>query len=194
MRRIPQQERAERRMQDMLTAAGAVIAERGLDAATMTEIAARAGTSIGALYQYFPNKDALAIALRTEYGTRMDQRWSALAEQARTAAPPDLAARLIDLLTGFISEHPAYLSLFAASIPSGRSDDDRNRLRQRFAELFAHRRKDLAAADALRVAEVLLQIVKSLAPLYMAAKPKERRLLVDEYKTVVTAYLTARVN
>jgi hypothetical protein len=47
---------------------------------------------------------------------------------------------------------------------------------------------------ALRIAEVLLQIVKSLAPLYKDAKPKERRLLVDEYKTVVTAYLTARVN
>jgi hypothetical protein len=52
----------------------------------------------------------------------------------------------------------------------------------------------LAAADALRIAEVLLQFVKSLAPLYMAAKPKERRLLVDEYETVVTAYLTERVS
>jgi hypothetical protein len=47
---------------------------------------------------------------------------------------------------------------------------------------------------ALRIAEVLLQIAKSLAPLYKDAKPKERRLLVDEHETVVTAYLTARVN
>ncbi|CAN7618274.1 TetR/AcrR family transcriptional regulator [Caballeronia sp. LjRoot31] len=194
MRRIPQQERAERRMQDMLAAAGAIIAERGFDAATMTEIATRAGTSIGAVYQYFPNKNVLAVALRTEYGDRMDQRWSALSEQARIAPTPDLAAQLIDLMTGFISEYPAYLPLLAASIPSGRSDDDRHRLRQRFAELFAYRREDLVPADTLRIAEVLLQIVKSLVPLYLAAKPKERRLLVDEYKTVVTAYLTERVS
>ncbi|CAH2782639.1 MAG: hypothetical protein CBARDMAM_1526 [uncultured Caballeronia sp.] len=183
MRRIPQQERAERRMQDMLAAAGAVIAERSFDAATMTEIATRAGTSIGAVYQYFPNKNVLAIALRTEYADRMDQGWSALSEQARIALTPDLAAQLIDLMTGFFSEHPAYLPLLAASIPSRRSDEDRHRLRQRFAELFAYHRRDLAAADALRIAEVLLQIVKSLVPLslYMAAKPKEHRLLVDEY-------------
>ncbi len=105
-----------------------------------------------------------------------------------------LAGRLIDLMTGFIGDHPAYLALSAASTPTNRSDDDRSRLRQRFAELFAHRRTDLAPADALRVAEVLLQIVKGLPPLYMAAKPKERRLLIDEYKTAVTAYLTARLN
>jgi AcrR family transcriptional regulator len=193
MRRIPQQERAEKRMQDMLAAAGAVIAERGLEAATMTEIAARAGASIGAVYQYFPNKDALAIALRTEYGALMDERWSALAEHARAASTADLAARLIDLMTGFIGDHPAYLALSAASTPTNRSDDDRGRLRQRFAELFAHRREDLAPADALRIAEVLLQIVKGLPPLYMAAKPRERRLLIDEYKIAVTAYLDARL-
>jgi AcrR family transcriptional regulator len=194
MRRIPQQERAEKRMQDMLAAAGAVIAERGLEAATMTEIAARAGASIGAVYQYFPNKDALAIALRTEYGALMDERWSALAEHARTASTPDLADRLIDLMTGFIGDHPAYLALSAASTPTHRSDDDRSRLRQRFAELFEHRRDDLTPADALRIAEVLLQIVKSLPPLYMAAKPRERRLLIDEYKVAVTAYLAARLS
>jgi AcrR family transcriptional regulator len=198
MRRIPQQERAEKRMQDMLAAAGAVIAERGLAAATMTEIAARAGVSIGAVYQYFPNKDALAIALRTEYGSLMDERWSALAEHAHTASTPELAGRLIDLMTGFIGDHPAYLALSAASTPTNRSADDRSRLRQRFAELFVHRRSDLTAADALRIAEVLLQIVKGLPPLYMAmsmaAKPKERRLLIDEYKIAVTAYLTARLN
>jgi len=193
MRRIPQQERAEKRMQDMLAAAGAVIAERGLEAATMTEIAARAGASIGAVYQYFPNKDALAIALRTEYGALMDERWSALAEHARAASTADLAARLIDLMTGFIGDHPAYLALSAASTPTNRSDDDRSRLRQRFAELFAHRREDLAPADALRIAEVLLQIVKGLPPLYTAAKPRERRLLIDEYKIAVTAYLDARL-
>ncbi|MDB5788497.1 hypothetical protein [Caballeronia mineralivorans] len=69
-------------------------------------------------------------------------------------------------------------------------------------ERAEHRIQDmLAAAGAViaersfdGIAEVLLQIVKSLAPLYKDAKPKERRLLVDEYKTVVTAYLTARVN
>ena len=50
-----------------------------------------------------------------------------------------------------------------------------------------------AADDAFRVAEVTLQVVKSLNPLYAAAKPKDRKALVDEYRLVVSSYLAARL-
>ena len=48
---------------NLMTAAADVIRERGFDAATMAEIAERAGAKIGSLYRFFPNKDALADAL-----------------------------------------------------------------------------------------------------------------------------------
>src|SRR5262245_30661469 len=53
-------------MERILDAAAMLFAEQGYDAATTEAIAERAGTSIGSVYQFFPNKVAIfnAIALR----------------------------------------------------------------------------------------------------------------------------------
>jgi AcrR family transcriptional regulator len=58
-RRQPTQERSQRRYGAILDAAAQSFAGFGFDATTMEGIAARAGTSIGSLYQFFPNKHAL---------------------------------------------------------------------------------------------------------------------------------------
>lgn len=47
----------------MLIAAERVLAEHGIAALTTNRIAEVAGVSIGSLYQYFPNKEAIAAAL-----------------------------------------------------------------------------------------------------------------------------------
>ena len=74
-RRVPRQERAEQRVAELLDAAASELAEVGYDAATMKAIAIRAGASIGAAYQYFPNKEALVSALRERYAIEMEKRW-----------------------------------------------------------------------------------------------------------------------
>ena len=66
-RRIPIQERGEKRVAGLLEAAAAIFAEVGFEAATMRDIAERAGASIGSLYQFFPNKDVVARAIKTQY-------------------------------------------------------------------------------------------------------------------------------
>ncbi|MDQ2711302.1 MAG: TetR/AcrR family transcriptional regulator, partial [Acidobacteriota bacterium] len=53
-RRVPRQERGERRVAALLEAAAAEIAEMGCEGATMSGIAERAGACIGSLYQFFP--------------------------------------------------------------------------------------------------------------------------------------------
>ncbi|AKQ64582.1 Transcriptional regulator, TetR family [Myxococcus hansupus] len=50
-------------METILTAAARVFAQRGYAGGTTNHIAARAGVSVGSLYEYFPNKDALLVAL-----------------------------------------------------------------------------------------------------------------------------------
>ena len=62
-RRVPVQDRSERRVASLLSHAEAVLAKVGYEATTMTEIAARAKASIGSVYQYFPNKEAITAAL-----------------------------------------------------------------------------------------------------------------------------------
>lgn len=195
-RRVPRQERAARTLDALLEAAADAFAERGFEAATMTQIAQQAGVSIGAAYQYFPNKDALALALRQRYGDEMDARWSALVEAQASSGelpPAQLAERLLDMMVELMDAYPAYLPLLSVSLGFRRDEAARNKLRQRFATLFRRYNAALTADEAYRVAEVMLQVVKSLNLLYASAKPKERKLLVAEYKGVLAAWLAVRL-
>ena len=65
-RRIPMQERGEKRVAGLLEAAAAIFAEVGFEAATMSDIAERAGGSIGSLYQFFPSKDVVVLPFELE--------------------------------------------------------------------------------------------------------------------------------
>lgn len=62
-RKIPQQSRAEATVVAILDAAASILETRGMDGLNTNLVARRAGVSVGTLYQYFPNKDALIVAL-----------------------------------------------------------------------------------------------------------------------------------
>src|ERR1700744_6323015 len=115
-RRIPQQERGERRVAELLQAAASVFAEVGYEAATMTEIAERAGASIGAVYQYFPNKEAVVQALRNQYGNEMREHWTNLAESTEGTSAKHIPHRFVDVMVGFVEEHPAYFAVLDAPV------------------------------------------------------------------------------
>lgn len=62
----------EARRQEILEAARSVFVDKGCDAASMQDISKAAGVSAGNIYRYFPNKDALIVAVceRCEAGHR----------------------------------------------------------------------------------------------------------------------------
>jgi AcrR family transcriptional regulator len=62
-RKLPKQSRSEATVRAILEAAAQVFERQGYAATTTNRIAERAGVSIGSLYQYFPNKDAILVAL-----------------------------------------------------------------------------------------------------------------------------------
>ena len=62
-RKKPAQARARETVEVILTAAAQVFSDLGYGKATTNHIARRAGVSIGSLYQYFPNKDAVLYSL-----------------------------------------------------------------------------------------------------------------------------------
>ncbi len=66
-RRAPVQRRSRARVEKLLEIAAAQIAAHGSDALRMTDIAERAGVSIGSLYQYFPDKAAIIRTLAERY-------------------------------------------------------------------------------------------------------------------------------
>lgn len=69
------------RLLDATAATAATLAERGLDGTTTNHIAEQAGVSIGSLYQYFPDKQALLEALLTRMGQDVSRRFRERAER-----------------------------------------------------------------------------------------------------------------
>ncbi|MBV7535295.1 TetR/AcrR family transcriptional regulator [Duganella sp. sic0402] len=63
VRKAPRQRRSTHTVEALLEAAALVLEEGGLEGFNTNAVAQRAGASIGTLYQYFPNKDALTLAL-----------------------------------------------------------------------------------------------------------------------------------
>jgi AcrR family transcriptional regulator len=194
-RRAPQQERGERRVAQLLNAAASLLAEVGYDAATMTEIADRAKASIGTVYQYFPNKPAIVLALRGQYVAEMEERWTHLNEEAvAEMSAEQIAHRFVELTIGFVDEHPAYFAILDAPVKYKRSPEARNRLRERIAKVFRSKQPALTQEVAFRLANVSLGIIKGMNKLYADASAKERQELVKEYKIALACYLESRLS
>jgi AcrR family transcriptional regulator len=66
-RRIPQQERGHKTIEIILKAAGQEIERAGLTKLTTKRIAEAAGMSVGGLYEYFPNKEAVVHAMASQW-------------------------------------------------------------------------------------------------------------------------------
>lgn len=94
-RKQPKQQRAAETRQRVLDAAAQVFAEHGYAAGTTNRIAERAGVSIGSVYQYFPNKDAVLRAL-------MDAHVDAGARLLTERLSGGLPERLDDVLRLFV--------------------------------------------------------------------------------------------
>ena len=70
-RKRPKQDRSKVTVDAILTAAAHILTEDGYDNANTNRIAKRAGVSVGSLYQYFPNKEAIVTALRDRHVNEM---------------------------------------------------------------------------------------------------------------------------
>ncbi|QJD88764.1 TetR/AcrR family transcriptional regulator [Duganella dendranthematis] len=92
LRKAPRQRRAAYTVDAILEAAALVLEEAGLAGFNTNAVARRAGASIGTLYQYFPSKDALTLALL------MREEAKAHAAAAAAAALPSWR----EALTAFI--------------------------------------------------------------------------------------------
>lgn len=119
MRHHPQQERGQRRVEQILSAAAEVFGETGFETATTNAIAQRAQTSIGSLYQFFPNKEAIIDALSDRYAAELV---AALAKHEQIEMDCDEhLAQAVDTIAAFYIENPGFRALFFGAFASGYS-------------------------------------------------------------------------
>ncbi|ATQ40974.1 TetR/AcrR family transcriptional regulator [Caulobacter mirabilis] len=94
--RKPVQQRSRERLERIVTAAADLIAADGSDQLKMSEVAARAGVSIGSLYQYFPDKASILRTLAERYGA--EGRRCIADALAPVRDPESLRAAYLDLV------------------------------------------------------------------------------------------------
>ncbi|SDE69966.1 TetR/AcrR family transcriptional regulator [Terriglobus roseus] len=78
------QRKSEETRRRILDAALEVFSERGFEAATMREVAAKAGMAVGAAYYYFPSKDAIVLAFYEEAQQEMRTALEAALARSRS--------------------------------------------------------------------------------------------------------------
>jgi AcrR family transcriptional regulator len=159
----------------------------------MCSIATRAGASIGSLYQFFPNKVAIAQALRGHYCDEFEQMWAPLVTEAKHLSWEELVVRLVDLTVLFVERHPAFLALLDAPASTHAPAAVRERFQQLVATMLLARRPRTSPEKALRLATMTLQMIKAMNFLYRDLSPQERRTYVREFKILLQQYLKCRI-
>lgn len=189
VRRYPQQGRSTRRVGTFLEAAEALFAEVGFEAATMTAIAERSGSSIGALYSYFPDKKSIALALLDSYAAQIEEHWRPLFDKIVSLSAENFSERFIDRFLDFVAGHPAYLQLQAAPIRLRRSAAAKRAFRASLIKALSLRVPSMSQQRSELCANVVLQIVRGMMQMYNDAELSYRAMVSKEFKTVLSAYL-----
>ncbi|MFD6886100.1 TetR/AcrR family transcriptional regulator [Streptomyces sp. NPDC059957] len=193
------QARGERRIAQLLAAAAGVFCRTGYAAASTNAIAREAGVSPGTLYQFFPNKEAIAV----ELGGHLLQH--AHEAHGRAFLPenldrplPELLDAVLDPVIAFNCENPAFWALMHGSgIPGIAQEHDElhaGMLTRVEGLLRACVTPDASGAPATEaelthVAHMVLGIVQTSLELILASEGAERAAYVAQLKTVLFRYL-----
>ncbi|WP_232131937.1 TetR/AcrR family transcriptional regulator [Luteimonas sp. BDR2-5] len=179
-------------MQQLLAAAAEVIAEVGVDNATTNAVAARANTSVGVLYKFFPNKQALVEALAERYVGSIDEVLLRQEQEGISSWPlPEAIDWVVRAIVLIHEQNPAFQHVYRAVRGSSQGGsvallDQPKRvidrlLAQRTPTAPAHLR-ELHATTAVEAAHALVVCAVSLPA-------RERARLTEQTVLLLTRYL-----
>lgn len=190
--RTPQRKRGRERVAALLKAGAEVFSEKGYETATMTEIAARAGASIGSLYQFFPTKELLAKAMHEAYLADLSAMLGGLQERTKGQGVAQLADRLFDEFMVFLAERPAFGAL------AERRDIDKEQkrktgaaMRQQIAELLLAASPPFPEVRCEAVAALVLQLMKAAVALRSEEEEGLRQDIQSELRQMLKGHLSA---
>lgn len=101
-RKAPRQKRSQNTMDVILQATGELICARGLDGFGTNQIADRAGVSIGSLYQYFPDKEAILACMIRDMRREMLHDFSKALDDTKDQS---MLAAIDELVTAALRHH-----------------------------------------------------------------------------------------
>ncbi|WP_030748407.1 TetR/AcrR family transcriptional regulator [Streptomyces sp. NRRL F-5135] len=188
------QARGERRIAQILDAAATVFSTAGYTGASTNAIAREAGISPGTLYQFFPNKEAIAV----ELGDQLLRRWRATYGRALTPAHlelplEELLEAVLDPLIRFNHENPAFGVLMHGPDVPGKIAMDHADLHSSLVPqvegILSGYLSEASPAEVSRIARLAFATFKAGLDLTLSVEPDERDAYITELKTLLFRYL-----
>jgi AcrR family transcriptional regulator len=188
------QARGERRIAQLLEAAATVFCSTGYTAASTNAIAREAGVSPGTLYQFFPNKEAIAIELGDRLMHEMrDTYGEALAPIDPSTTLEAAVGAAVDRFISFNCDHPVFFALMHGPDIPGRIAEEHDALHvtllARIEELLSSLLPDASPADLSRTAHMCLGLYKAGLELVLGHEGAEQEAYIQELKNVLVRYL-----
>jgi AcrR family transcriptional regulator len=194
-RKPPQQQRSRETVSAVLDATIRIFEQEGPEAATTSRIAEVAGVSVGTLYQYFANRDAILDALQAREFERASELMQRLLFTEPRLSERELARRVVAQLLALYRAAPALHCVLAVEglrvTPTERVHAfDRHIVDtiRRFLPLLGGklRRRKLEAS-----AFVIYQSVRATMLAYMLERPPEMEDadVVEELSDLIVRYL-----
>jgi AcrR family transcriptional regulator len=191
-RKQPLQDRARTTVEAIVEAAAQLISAHGLESFNTNAVADRAGVSIGSLYQYFPNKDAIMAALirRTQ-----EERASALRSALNT--PHDSLPELVRAVVHAVNRQHREQSLLAAAIDleearlpvAAEIDSYLGGAGMNLQEAFRRYPGEMAGVNPDRAARTLPALVRAVVDSWANLDPPQPQIAEDEAVRAVCGYL-----
>ena len=194
----PKQARGAERVEALLDAAAMLVAEHGPTGFAFREVAKLARTAQGSLYQFFPSREAILVALHERYAEQaVDLADHTIADAQGVARPEGatrwcdaLAAAIVNRFLPFYRDAPGYGAIrrWAAGDDASRVEDDADkRIVAKLAPVIAAHGPRVS--DSARIAQTVIEIADALLPL--AALD---HAWASEAERVIAAYLKDRLN
>jgi AcrR family transcriptional regulator len=192
LRRLPQQARSIARVGEIVAAAELLFAERGVVATTTNAIAEQAGIGVGSVYDFFDDREAIAVHLASRYvselGAAIDESLShRLDIRGQVALTATAVAR-------FQREHPALGALLAPRAESSSLDLMTSGMRSVVADAIGSflrevKRGVLPPVRIALVTTMLVDLITAMVARLAACSPRQRAAALDEWVHVITNYL-----
>ncbi len=190
----PRQARSRERLDHLLDTAAALFATTGYEATTTNAIAEQAGVSVGSLYRYFPDKQAVLRALEERRVATIRALFDRVMNDDVVYLPlPVLLDRLVDPFLQLHLDTPCYAHLLLASdgsVEVGEATCSAEaEIVDRLANLFRRVFPRLRSERARLVATACKATVKALLAAVARGGSADRPQVVAEMKAMLRAYL-----
>jgi AcrR family transcriptional regulator len=195
LRRTPQQARSKARLARVLRAAERVLIEEGAEALTTTRVAARAKVSVGSLYQYLPDREAIIDALAAGYFAKLEAAMDGFVEVATARHWADPVGTLVDEFAAIYRAEHGFRALWFGSGLTERTRTAHREHKHRMADGIRRILLSLGLAQdddhLTRSCHAAVLAADALAQEAFRRDPEGDAGLLEEAKVMLRGYLSA---